>query len=275
MSAARRAARTGAVLALTITLPLSLARAEATGEQPQSETELADAPLLAQPDVSVGPVGFAQAGQRLELGALLTNRSTTLDAREATVVLVAFDEHGDAIAGALRGLQSIPADSTVAVAALVELKRDLTVKRAEAHLSLTDAAVTRAAVPLPLPTADVSYAVSGGDFVVSGHIQPGPVYPVTYEVEAVLLDAAGGFVAATHGEMRPKRDAPSQFTARGALPSLAPDLENAWSSSRSCRLTTRAAEMTRAPVAALVIVALLAGCNGGGGRTPRRRRSTR
>jgi len=211
-----RATRIGAVVALALLLSLLAVFVEAATGRTSATAELVDAPLLAQPDVSVGEAGFVQAGRQLELGALVTNHSSTLDAREATVVLVAFDEHDNEIGVRAQELLSIPAESTVAVAARLQVDGGVTAARAEAHLSLPDAAVTRAELPLVLATTDVSVDSSRG-VVVSGRIEPVDVYPVPYQVDAVLVDRDRKVVGVAKGELRPESNTDAPFSVRGGL----------------------------------------------------------
>jgi hypothetical protein len=178
--------------------------------------QLSDAPLLKQPTLSVTATGVIQTGRRLELSAVLRNRSKTLDAREAVVVLVAFDADGRPLAERPRELPSIPAGARVAVAEALVLETGVRAARAEAHVGLPDAAVTRAPEPITLIPVDVALHESGESLLLTGRIQPSKVYPVTYRVEAVVLDS-GKIVASAEGEFRPKSNARTPFSIRGLL----------------------------------------------------------
>jgi hypothetical protein len=206
---------------LAAILPLTVVSGGVAARVAASDVKLADAPKLAVPDLSVDEAGFVQVGRQLELGALVTNHSSTLDAREANVMLVAFDEHDNDIGTHTQELLSIPAGSTVAVAARLQLDGSVTATRAEAHLSLPDAAVARAEWPLALATTDVSVNSTRGTIIVSGQIEPVDVYPVPYEIDAVLVDSEGKFAGTAQGELRPESNTASPFTARGALPEKA------------------------------------------------------
>jgi hypothetical protein len=196
-----------------------LAGCSSTGPQRvASGVTLQSVPLLEQPRLVVGSAGLVRVGRRADIGVVIANRSKTLDAREATIVLAVVDNEGKPIAGRSRELLSIPAGTTVAVTASLELDAGSVVGGVVERVTLQDAAVSRAVPPMPLRTAAVTIRRTGDEVVVTGRTEPADVYPVPYSVDAVLLDEAGNFVAAAHGELRPKSGVESQFTARGASP---------------------------------------------------------
>jgi len=178
---------------------------------------LADAPLLAQPKLNVVATGLAQQGGRLLMSAVIANRSKTLDAREAVVVLASFDGDGRPLAERPRTLLSIPAASSVAVTASAVLKPCVVAARVTAHVGLPDAAVTRAVDPLAAPAHEVRMQPEGDVFVVSGLVD-NVLYPVPYSVD-VVLRAGDQIVAGAQGEFRPSSGERSKFVARGPLPS--------------------------------------------------------
>jgi hypothetical protein len=208
-------------LPLVFTAALGLLTTSCGGQSPGQPTlagvSLEDSPLLEQPNLSVTATGLVQEGQRLELGALVTNQSKTLDAREAVVALVAFDKHGEPIAQRPRELVSIPARATVAITKSLELKAGDRAVRAEAHIGLPDAAVTRAPEPMRLVPDDISIRDEEGALVVTGLVRPRLVYPMDYRVSVVLV-AGGKFVASARTEFRPESGGATRFTARGQLP---------------------------------------------------------
>ena len=148
-------------------------------------TALVDAPLLAQPKLDVVATGLEQQGERLLMSAVVANRSKTLDAREAVVVLVAFDGEGRPLAERPRTLLSIPAASKVAVTASAVLEPRAVAARVTAHVGLPDAAVPRAADPLAAPAQDVQVRPEGDAVLVSGLVDD-RLYPVPYSVDVVL-----------------------------------------------------------------------------------------
>ena len=179
-------------------------------------TALADAPLLSQPKLDVVATGLEQQGERLLMSAVIANRSKTLDAREAVVVLVAFDGEGRPLAERPRTLLSIPAASKVAVTASAVLEPRAVAARVTAHVGLPDAAVTRAADPLAAPAQDVQVRPEGDAVLVSGLVDD-RLYRVPYSVD-VVLSVGDRIVASARGEFRPSSGERSKFVARGPLP---------------------------------------------------------
>jgi hypothetical protein len=180
-------------------------------------TALADAPLLEQPNLDVVTTGLVQQGERLLMSAVIANRSKTLDAREAVVVLASFDSEGRPLAERPRTLLSIPAASSVAVTASAVLEPRAVAARVTAHVGLPDAAVTRAADPLAAPAQGVQVRAEGDAIVVSGLVDD-VLYPVPYTVD-VVLSVGDQIVAGARGEFRPSSGERSKFVARGPLPS--------------------------------------------------------
>lgn len=180
-------------------------------------TALVDAPLLEQPKLDVVATGVAQQGGRLFMSAVVANRSKTLDAREAVVVLAAFDGEGHPLAERPRILLSIPAATRVAVTASAVLESRAVAAHVTAHLGLPDAAVRRAAEPLAAPAHDVQVRAEGDAVVVSGRVDD-ILYPVPYTVD-VVLSSGEQIVAGARGEFSPSSGEGSRFLVRGPLPS--------------------------------------------------------
>lgn len=186
--------------------------------QPAGES-LAALPLLEQPSIAVDAVGLRQSGRHLELAGLLTNKSSRLDAREATITLIGFGANGEMLTQRTLELVSIPAATTVAVSVALELENDARIARAEAHVGLLDAPMLRAQPPIALEPADVAVRVDRtGQLSVTGRVAPGRSYPVAYRVDAVVVDEKGAIVGSARLNGLRIGTEPTAFAAKGIAP---------------------------------------------------------